>query len=188
AAFQPRAAAQAYAHVRAVGDLHSAAVAIEVGENTARHAGQDGDRRIVRMNADTHAGLFGHRRHLLNEKRVVLPDFLLGELAAMGKRSFEGHAVPDALLVGAVEVELAGGGAADSGAAAAPDAVAHVGVGGVVDAGLAEIAKVLLVLFDLLIAAGKVQGDLRHVVDAGIADVPDRDAGFGVALLDLHEA
>ena len=54
--------------------------------------------------------------------------------------------------------------------------------------GLAEVAEVLLVLLDLLVAAGQVERDLRHVVDAGVADVPDRDAGVGVALLDLHEA
>ena len=74
------------------------------------------------------------------------------------------------------------------GAAAAPDAVAHVRVGGVVDAGLAQVAKILLVLLDLLVAPGQVQRDLRHVVHAGVADVPHRDAGVGIALLDLQEA
>ena len=85
-------------------------------------------------------------------------------------------------------IELARRRAANRGAAAAPDAVAHVGVGGVVDPGLAQVAEVLLVLLDLLVAAGQVQRDLRHVVHAGVADVPDRDAGVGVALLDLQEA
>ena len=74
------------------------------------------------------------------------------------------------------------------GAAAAPDAVAHVRVGGVVDAGLAQVAQVLLVLLDLLVAPGQIERHLRHVVDAGVADVPHRDAGIRVALLDLQEA
>ena len=140
------------------------------------------------MNADAHAGLFGHRRHLLDEVGVVLPDLFLGEVAAVGKRLLPGLAVPNALFVGAGHIELAGRRAADVGASAAPDAVAHVGVGGVVDAGLAEVADVLLVLFDLLVAARQIEGDLGHVVDAGVADVPHGDAGVGVALLDLLEA
>jgi hypothetical protein len=63
-----------------------------------------------------------------------------------------------------------------------------VRVGGVVNPGLAQVAQVLLVLLDLLIAPGQVQRHLRHVVDAGVADVPHGDAGVGVALLDLLEA
>ena len=34
----------------------------------------------------------------------------------------------------------------------------------------------------------QVQGDLRHIVDAGVADVPNSDAGIGVAFLDSQEA
>src|ERR1019366_5760047 len=85
-------------------------------------------------------------------------------------------------------VEFAAGGAADGGAPTAPDAVAHVGVGGVVDPRLAQIANVLLVLLHFLIAARQIERHLGHVVNAGIADVPHGDAGIGVALLDLQEA
>ena len=72
--------------------------------------------------------------------------------------------------------------------AARPDAVAHVRVGGVADAGLPEVAEVCSVLLDLLIAAREVQRDLGHVVHARVADVPHGDPGVRVALLDLHEA
>ena len=46
------------------------------------------------MNADPHAGLLRHRRHLLDEVGVVLPDLFLGELAAVRERSGEDLAVP----------------------------------------------------------------------------------------------
>ena len=106
----------------------------------------------------------------------------------MRQRSGEDLAVPVPARLRAVLIELAGRCAADHGPAARPDAVAHVRVGGVADAGLPEIAQVLLVFLDLLVAAGEVERDLGHVVDARVADVPDRDARVRVALLDLHEA
>jgi hypothetical protein len=46
----------------------------------------------------------------------------------------------------------------------------------------------LLVFLNLLVAAGQVEGDLRHVMHAGVADVPYRDAGVRIALLDLQKA
>ena len=63
-----------------------------------------------------------------------------------------------------------------------------MGIGGVVDSRLAEIANVLLVFLDLLVAAREIQRHLRHIVHAGVADVPYRDAGVGIPLLDLQEA
>jgi hypothetical protein len=63
-----------------------------------------------------------------------------------------------------------------------------VGVGGVVDTRLAQVADVFLVFLDLLVAAGQIEGDLRHVVHVRVADVPYRDARIRIALLDLHEA
>ena len=45
--------------------------------------------------------------------------------------------IPDADLVRAREIELASGRAANCGAAAVPDAVAHMGVGRVIDPGAA---------------------------------------------------
>ena len=96
AALEPGAAAQADADVRAVGDLQRPLVAFEVAEDAARHAGQHGHRRIVGMDADAHARLFGDRRHLLDEVGVVLPDLFLGELAAVRERLLPDLAVPDA--------------------------------------------------------------------------------------------
>ena len=188
AALEPRAAAQADADIGAVGDFQRPLVAFEITEDASRHAGQYGDRRIVGMNADAHAGFLGDRRHLFDEVGVVLPDLFLGENAPVRQRLLPGLAVPGAALVGAGHVEFAARCAADGGAPAAPDAVAHVRVGGVVDPRLAQIADVLLVLLHLLIAARQIERHLGHVVDAGVADVPHGDAGVGVALLDLHEA
>ena len=99
AAFEPGAAAEADADVRAVGDLQGPLVAVEVAEDAARHAGEHGHRRVVGMDADPHAGLFGDRGHLLDEVGVVVPDLFLRELAAVGERLLPGLAVPDALLV-----------------------------------------------------------------------------------------
>ena len=50
------------------------------------------------------------------------------------------------------------------------------------DAGLAQVAKIVLVLLDLLVAPGKIQRHLRHIVQAAArsgaaADVIDLDAG-----------
>src|SRR5262249_53365966 len=66
--------------------------------------------------------------------------------------------------------------------------VAHVGVRRVANARLPEVAKILFVLFDLLVAAGEIQSNFLHVMDIGISDVPYRDARVRVALLDLREA
>ena len=55
------------------------------------------------------------------------------------------------------------------------------------DAGLAQIAEILLVLLDLLIAARQVERHFGHVVHARIADVPHRDPGVLVTLLDLEK-
>src|SRR5262249_54856182 len=70
------------------------------------------------------------------------------------------------------------------GTAASPDAVAHVSVSAVRNAGFAQVADVVQVLFDLLVAAREIEGDLRHVVKAAArprtaADVVDLEAaGF----------
>ena len=128
------------------------------------------------MNADADAQLFGHRHHLLDEVGVVLPQLFLGELAAVGQRRFEDLAGPVAL--GRFQPEGARRrAAAGRFALGTPDAVAHVGVGRVEDPGLGQIAQVLLVLLDLLVAARQVQRDLRHVVDVRVADVRDFQAG-----------
>ncbi len=84
-----------------------------------------------------------------DEVGEVLPDFVGRKPPSVRKRLIKLLVAPRAHLVGAGHVELAPGRAANLGAAAAPDAVAHVRVGGVVDSRLAQVAQVLLVLFDL---------------------------------------
>jgi hypothetical protein len=46
----------------------------------------------------------------------------------------------------------------------------------------------LFVLLDFPVAAGQVQGHFRHVVHAGVPDVPHRDTSVGIPLLDLQKA
>src|SRR6202041_2181357 len=156
AALKPRAATQADAHVGAVRDLHGAAVAVEVGENAARHSGQNWHWRIVGMDSDTHSRLLRNRRHLPDEIRVVRPDLFPGEFAAVGERLLENRAVPDALFIRTRHVELAALGAANRRPSAAPDSIAHMSIRGIVDSGLAQVAEILFVLFDLPGAAGKI--------------------------------
>ena len=89
------------------------------------------------MNPNADTQFLGHRRHLLDEVSVVLPNLVLRVLAAMRKRTLENLAVPVALRAGAVLVELASGGTAHIGAAAGPDTVAHMSVSGVSNSGFA---------------------------------------------------
>ena len=83
--FEPGPAAQAHAHVGTVGNLESALVTLKVAENAAGHAGQHGHGRIIGMDADPDTLIFSHGSNLPDEIRVVVPDFLLGEMAAVGK-------------------------------------------------------------------------------------------------------
>ena len=90
----------------------------------------------------------------------------------MTERTFKDLAVPVTLGGGLVEGacrSVAAGGLA----LGAPDAVAHVRVRGVGQAGLAEVAQEGLVLFDLPVAARQVQRHFLHVVNVAVADVPD---------------
>src|ERR1035438_8075258 len=102
------------------------------------------------------------------------------EIAPVRERLRPRLAVPHAAPVGARHIELARRGAANHGAPARPDAVAHVRIGRIVDPRLAQVADVLLILLDLLVAPRQVQRHFRHVVHAGVADVPYRDAGVTV--------
>ena len=63
-----------------------------------------------------------------------------------------------------------------------PDSVAHVRIGIVVDARLAEVAYKLLELFDFGIALGQVERDRRNVVHAVIGDAVNLDAAIAKAL------
>jgi hypothetical protein len=68
-----------------------------------------------------------------------------------------------------------------------PDAIAHVSVGRIENAGLGKIPQILFVFFNLLIAAGKVQRHLRHVVHIAVANVPNLQSFGFRALLPANE-
>ena len=141
------------------------------------------------MDADLHALLLGDGRHLADEVCVVFPDLFLGEHPAMRKGFPPSRVLPSAELIRIRTVVFPAQGAANLCAGpAAPDPVAHVRVGGVLDARLGEVPQVVFVIFDFLVAPRQVQRDFRHVVDAQVKDVPHGDAALRVALLDLHEA
>ena len=77
--------------------------------------------------------------------------------------------------------------------AASPNAVTHVGVGGVRNAGFAQVANVVQVFFDLLVAPGKIQRHLRHVMETAArahaaSDVVDLEAAGLPLLAHLDEA
>ena len=178
APLQPAADAEADADVGAVGDLHRLLVAVEAGEDAPRHAAEIGHRGVVGVDADEHPRLLGHGPDLPRPVLEVGPHLLLGELAAVGQGQPVAPAAPGAGL-GAVQVEAAGRGAAAGGLALrAPDAVAHVGVGRVRDAGAAEVPDVALVLLDLGVAAGQPEDDGVLVVDVAVAEAVDLDAGL----------
>src|SRR4029077_2240572 len=193
AAFQPASAAQADTDVGAVGDLDCAFVALEVGEDAARHAGEHRLRRVIRMNADADARLLGHRDDLLDEVGVVLPDLFLAVDAPVGERTLEGLASPVAFRVGAGEVQGgAGVPARQDLATAAPDPVPHVSVSRVGNAGLPQVADVVEVLLDLFVASRQVERDLFHVVKAAArahaaADVIDLETARFPLLANLDE-
>src|SRR5262249_41356115 len=91
----------------------------------------------------------------------------------MGERRFKDLVVPVA-FVSFLQVEGASRRAATRGLRrCAPDAIAHVGVGGVEDAGLGQVAKIGFVLLDLLVAAWQIQSHFRHVVNVAVSDVPN---------------
>src|SRR5512135_706513 len=91
----------------------------------------------------------------------------------MGEGPLESLAGPNA-LVRLGEVECPGCRAASRGLArGAPDSIPHVGIGRVMNSDLPEVAQVGLVLLDLLVAPGKVQRDLFHVMHVAVADVPN---------------
>src|SRR5262249_35336900 len=148
--------------------------AFEVAEDAAGNAAEHGDRRIVGMNADEHALFLSHRYYLPNEVLIVVPDFLFRVDAAVRELAFELLARP--VAGGIVQLEGARAGVAAGGfGRGTPDAVAHVRIGGVMETGAAQVAKEILVVFDLPVAAGKIKGHLVHVVDVAVADVPDAE-------------
>src|SRR5262249_50753073 len=172
--------------VRPVGDFQGTRVALEVAEDAARYAAQLWHRRIIRVNTDPYTKLFGHGHHTLDKVGVVIPQLFLGERAAVRQRRLEGRAIPRAL--GGLQAEGAGSrAAARRFPLRAPDAVSHVRVGRVKDPGPGQVAQVLLVFFDFLIATREVERDLGHVMDVGVADVRDHKTGGLDALLVTRE-
>jgi len=107
------------------------------------------------MNADTNAGFLGYWNYLFDKVRVVFPELLLAVFPAMSQRPFEHLPHPVALRV--FFVKGAGRRSAARGfPGRTPDAVAHMGVGGIKNARFRKIAKVLFVLLDFLVAPGQV--------------------------------
>ena len=77
AAFHPGSTAQAHAYGGRVRNLQRLDVAVVGAEDVARDSGEFGNRRIVRVNADTNAGFLRHRGNLTDEVRIVIPEFFL---------------------------------------------------------------------------------------------------------------
>src|SRR5262249_29349816 len=72
ATFHPRAAAKTDANGGRVGDLECAHITVEGAEDVPRDAAELGNRRIIGMDADAHAGFLGDGGNLADEIRVVL--------------------------------------------------------------------------------------------------------------------
>src|SRR4051812_43718731 len=68
---EPGAAAQADPDVRAVGDLESPLVPLEVAEDAPRDAGEHRNGRVVRMDPNPDTTLLGNRDDLLDEVGVI---------------------------------------------------------------------------------------------------------------------
>ena len=66
-----------------------------------------------------------------------------------------------------------GGAAANLFLSRTPDAVAHMGIGGIMDSRRAQITDILQVFLDFLIAPGQIQRDLGHVVAAVVSQAVD---------------
>src|SRR5699024_4136656 len=96
--------------------------------------------------------------------------------AAVGERPVEGPEGRGA--VGRVQVQAAGGRAAAHLAPGvpAPDAVAHVRIGRVVDARLAKVRDVLQVAVDHAVAVRQAQGHGGHVVQLDVLQAVDLQA------------
>src|SRR5882672_8554922 len=100
------------------------------------------------MNADAHPQLFRDRHHLPDEVGVVFPKLLLAELAAVSERAFKSFPAPIPFRI-LFHVERACRRSATGGLArTAPNAVPHMSIGGVEDAGLGQVPQKGLVLLD----------------------------------------
>ena len=170
-----------------VGDFERFFVALEGAEDAAGNAGEHGDGRVIGVDADADIVFHGDRGDAADEVFVVVPEFGFGVDAAVGEGPLEDLAGPEAFAAFGHVVATGGGGTAGGFAVGMPDAVAHVGVGDVLDIGLAAVLQVLLVGFDAGVAAGEVEDDLLLVAVAVVADVPDAEAGRFDAGFDAEE-
>src|SRR6202043_2829506 len=103
------------------------------------------------------------------------------------QRALELLAAPMPCRGGGVEQARRSATASEVAARGAPDAVPHVRIRRVMNPGPAQIAEEVLVVFDLLVAAGEVERDLLHVMDFGVADVPHFQAGRFHLILEPDE-
>ena len=94
AAFHPSPAAEADADVGAVGDLEGLHVTVERAEHVTRHAAEFRHRRVIGVDADPSAGLFGDGNDLLDEIFPVVPELFFRELATVREGPFEYFADP----------------------------------------------------------------------------------------------
>ena len=124
------------------------------------------------MDADIDACFFGDGGDLMNHVGVVVPQLVFGIDAAMGEVTFIDGAGPVAF--GIFDVEHAG---VHTTAAwhmpCAPDAVAHVGVGVVFDAGRAQIANELFEFFDFGVTTRQIEGHFGGIVHAEVGNTVD---------------
>ena len=176
ATLEPAADAEANANVGAVGNVEGALIAVVVAEDAAGDTREFGLRGIVGVEADFNPGFFGNRHNFLDKTLIVRPNFFFGITTTVA----EWFGVVGAIPVAArrfAEVEGAGAGsAAGLFTFAAPNAVCHVGIGGIGDTRLAQVAQVLLVLGDFGIAVWQVEGNSVHVVYRAIAKTVDGEA------------
>ena len=180
AAFEPAAAAQTDADAVAVGDLQGATIALKTAEDAARHSAEFGHRGIVGMDADAHAQFLRYWCDSPDEVREVVPDLFGRVLAPVREGATEGLALPVSLARLGL-VENAGGRAAYQFTPSAPNAITHVGIGCVGQAGSMQVAQIPDVLLDLPVAPRQVEGYLFHVMHVGVADIPDVNTGRPVA-------
>src|SRR4030095_9008567 len=74
-----------------------------VSKDASRHSAQFWHWRVIWVDANADAQLFGHGNHLLDEVGIVLPELLLAVLAAVGQRPFKHFVCPVTLCRGQVE-------------------------------------------------------------------------------------
>ena len=114
------------------------------------------------MDADIDALVFGHGGDLANHVLVVVPDFFFAVGTAVRQLAAVDLPVPVALGGGDIQHPRRCAATTDR-MPRTPDAVAHMGIGIIVDPGRTEVADELDKLLDLLIAARQVERDLRQL-------------------------